>query len=259
MGIGIASSSLVDLAHTRHVSENGADTIETPTRRDYWFGHGYRIHGALERERFERLRALGVRRFGAIEDVRRFTIVCEVERELTDVAAVFGDETVESTDVLVFDSSRTPVLDSSIVALSDDDRWLDVEAVAAAADHPQHADFNRWVLQNHRDAVRTGRAAFFGAVVDNRIVAYAGAYYGRDFARFVTPNTLERYRGRGLFGSCARHCLAEAARRKVARVVIVASSDGYQRRIYGRLGASFSGRQYAVVIDPHARAAADER
>jgi len=246
MGLGMMTAAIRDRATTIRVVDGGLTTIQTPTRADYWFGHGYRLDFTPTGAELSALRLRGRRYFGALPGIQKFTIVWE--NDVPGQAADVRDEKIEETNVLCFHTKDWGLLDPGVFPLKSDEDWRGVERLILEEAEAEHGGFNRWVASCHRAAVADGRAELYGYARDGELIAFVGAHFEGSLGRFVTPYTLVGERGRGLFGVCAQWLFANASRRGVDRLVLEAEPRGYQERIYRRLGAQIVSRMHADVV-----------
>lgn len=250
MGIGIVAAAIPDFAHTIRTANDGVTTIETPARRDYWFGHGYRLSFTPSARDLRELRHRGQRLFGAMPGMERFTIVWENEDEC--LSEDLSDESIEITNVFCFRPKTQQQLDPRVFPISSPEHWNGVERLIAEEAEPRLTSFNHWVVSSHRDAVADGRAEFFGLQQSGELIAFVGAYFDGALGRFATPFTLVRQRGKGLFGVCVQWLFAAARSRGVERMILATQPQGYQERLYIRLGAQPVSRLYADIVNTKA-------
>jgi GNAT superfamily N-acetyltransferase len=245
MGPGIATDALVNDGVVRRQRAGDHVVLDTPSRRDYWFGHGYVLDAAPDTARLAAVIEEGRVRFGAL-GASRFVVQWEraagAPAELPDAPA----ETLRDRGlVMVYDGSA-PRPEPGVVD-HDDASWD--EAVALAVEqYPEYGDFTRWRFECIRRDVLAGRARVVGVREDGRLLNTVGLYRGDGSARFVTPVTRPAARGRGLFAACARTLIAWANADRPRRVVIVAHPDDGPVALYRRLGFVHVSNIDAVIV-----------
>jgi GNAT superfamily N-acetyltransferase len=103
-------------------------------------------------------------------------------------------------------------------------------------------------MAGHRAAVASGRAAWFGAFVGERLVADCGLYVEGTLGRFQSVGTAPGFRRQGH----ARSLVAGATRWGLTRMgakqlVIVSDEEGPARRVYEGLGYRAAERALGLV------------
>ncbi len=245
-GPGIATDALVNDGIVIRTRERDHVVLETPSRRDFWFGHGFVLDAPPDAVRIAALVEEGRARFAALGATR---FVVEWESALDTPAAVLEapDGTLlERTVVMVYDGP-VPHADTRVGDLDDDASW-DEAAALAAAEYPAHADFTAWRFACVREAVAAGRARVVGIREHGRLLNTVGLYRGDGLARFMTPVTRPEARGRGLFAACARTLIGWAHAAAPRRVVITGDPGGDPVALYRRLGFVPASRVDAVIV-----------
>lgn len=253
-GLGFATDALVNEGIVRRTREGDRVVLDTPSRRDYWFGHGFLLDAPPDRARVAALVDEGRARFAALGASR---FVVQWERALDAPVPVAGAPagTLRDCTVMMVYDGPVPGADPRVVD-HDDARWNEATALATEQ-YPEHGDFQRWRFARARDAVASGRARVVGIRTRERLLNTAGLYRGDGIARFFTPVTHPAERERGLFGACARTLIAWANADAPRRVAIAADPDGDPVALYRRLGFVPASYVDAVIVPVSQRGAAD--
>ena len=167
------------------------------------------------------------------------------------------DADMNYTNVLVYDGHEQSVEDDprgGVLPADDDEAWrrvieiAQIEVMHDFADDPTRPDFERWRLERHRDAVRSGVARYLTLREGNRIVAFGGLYRGAQLCRFGTPFTERAYRRRGYFSALARAMIAESRAADPKRPIVIAvDMDGPPEPLYRSLGFQLAARGYDLA------------
>jgi GNAT superfamily N-acetyltransferase len=253
--LGIATDALVNEGIVRRTRDGDRVVLDTPARRDFWFGHGFALDAPPGASRVAALIDEGRAHFAAL-GAPRFVVQWEHALDAPDPLCETPPGTsFERTVMMVYDGP-VPAADPRVADHDDDARW-DEAAALASEQYPEHGDFTRWRFACVRQAVASGRARVVGIREQGRLLNTVGLYRGDGLARFMTPVTRPAARGRGLFGACARALIAWANADAPRRVVIAADPDDSPVRAYRSLGFVPASYQDAVVIPVSPRAAHD--
>jgi predicted GNAT family acetyltransferase len=246
----------------------GYTVVACPERRDFWYGNVL----ALDEPPAPAAGAEWVRRHAehfAGTGVQRHTLVweragadAEDDDEDTWRASVAGCGTGPAVlERSVVFARRTPLPFAAprglpavaIRELASDAEWDAAAALDASTaepdDPPGMAAFRAWRFGTVRAAARAGRLRMWGLWVGGAAIACAGLYAGRGLARFATPVTDARFRGRGAFRALAATAVNDAlARAPGTTVVICAAAGAEPEAIYRRLGFAVVGRQAGLLV-----------
>ena len=245
-GLGIATDALVNDGIVMRTREGDRVVLETPARRDFWFGHGFVLDAPPDAARIAALIEEGRARFAALGAVR-FAVQWERGLDVPDVSFDAPAGTLfERTVVMVYDGP-VPGADARVADHDDEARW-DEAATLAAEEYAQLGDFTSWRFACVREAVAAGRARVVGIRENERLLNTAGLYRGDGIARFMTPVTRPGARGRGLFGACARTLIAWANAGAPRRVVIASDPNDGPVALYRRLGFVPVSHLDAVIV-----------
>ena len=231
-GLGLATEALVTDGIVRRVQEDDLVVLDTPARRDYWFGHGFVLDAPPDAARVAALVTEGRRRFSTL-GAERF--VLQWERAYGGPAAPIYTpaETLRERSLVMVYDGPAPAADPRVV--DHNERWDEARALAVE-EFSDFGDFTGWRFDCVRRDVDAGRARVVGIREHGRLLATAGLYRGAGIARFMTPVTRPAARGQGLFSACARTLIAWANADALRRVVIVADARGGPVDLYRRLG-----------------------
>ncbi len=244
-GLGIATDALVNDGIVRRVRQGDRVVLDTPSRRDFWFGHGFVLDAPPNATRVTALADEGRAHFAAL-GVARFVIQWERPHDAPDAVADAPADTVRERSLVMVYDGPLPAADRRAID-HDDARWAEAAALVVEA-FPEHGSFTRWRFDCVRDDVRRGRARVVGVCEDGRLRNTVGLYRGDGIARFTTPVTRPADRGRGLFGACARTLIAWANSDAPRRVVIAADPDDAPMKTYRGLGFVPASYLDAVVV-----------
>src|ERR1700676_3410577 len=232
-GLGIATDALVNDAIVRRVRQGDYVVLDTPSRRDSWFGHGFVLDASPDAAGVAALLDEGRTHFAAL-GAARFVIQWERAHDAPDCFPDAPAGTLRDRSLVMVYDGPLPEADRR-VADHDDARWDEAGALVEEQ-YPEHGDFTRWRFDCVRDDVRGGRARVVGICEDRRLLNTGGPYRRDVIACFMTPVTRAAERGRGLFGACARTLIAWANAGEPRRVVIAADPDDGPVATYRRLG-----------------------
>jgi GNAT superfamily N-acetyltransferase len=244
-GLGIATDALVNDGLVRRTRDGDRVVIETPSRRDFWFGHGFVLDAPPSAARVGALIEEGRVRFGAL-GAPRFVVQWERAYDAPDALPGAPDGTLRDRSLVMVYDGPVPPPDRR-VADHGSEHW-DEAAALAAEQYPEFGDFTRWRFDRVRDDVLRGRARVVGIHEDGRLLNTVGLYRGDGIARFVTPVTRPDARGRGLFGACARTLIAWANADAPRRVAIAADPDDGPVELYRRVGFVPASYVDAVIV-----------
>ena len=150
-GLGIATDVLVNDGIVMRTREGDRVVLETPARRDFWFGHGFVLDAPPDAARAAAIIDEGRTRFAALGAAR---FVIEWEGALDAPGASFAPPDgalFERTVMMVYDGP-VPTADARVADHDDDSRW-DEAAALASEEYPQHGSFTGWRFGCVREAV----------------------------------------------------------------------------------------------------------
>jgi GNAT superfamily N-acetyltransferase len=243
-GLGLATEALVNDGIVRRVREDDLVVLDTPARRDYWFGHGFVLDAPPDAARAAALVAQGRRRFGAL-GAERFVLQWERAYGVPAAPLETPEETRRDRSLVMVYDGPAPAADPRVA--DHGERWGEARGLAVE-EYSEFADFTGWRFDCVRRDVDAGRARVVGIREHGRLLATAGLYRGAGIARFVTPVTRPPARGRGLFSACARTLIAWANADAPRRVVIVADARGGPVDLYRRLGFVPASYLESVIV-----------
>jgi GNAT superfamily N-acetyltransferase len=247
VGLGEATEALVTAGYVARTREGDRAVLETPSRRDFWHGHGFALDAPPSGKRLDALIAEGRERFSAL-GAERFVVRWErpygAKDPLRDYLFAPGVED-EIVCVMRYDAA-VPDPDPRVVAIDDDAGWS-AAAELAAREYPRFAEYVRWRFSRYRSDVALGRARMVGVREGAEVVAVCGLYRGTELARFVAPVTARQARRRGYFSACARSLLAWALDDAPRIVAITADEEG-PIPLYRRVGFVPVAWQDAVIV-----------
>jgi GNAT superfamily N-acetyltransferase len=244
-GLGVATDALVNGGIVLRARDGDRVVLVTPSRRDFWFGHGYVLDAAPDAARVAALAEEGRTYFDAL-GVPRFVVQWERAYDARDPVPDVPANMLRDRSLLMVYDGPAPDPDRRV---ADHDRahW-DEAAALAAEEYPEYGDFTRWRFDCVRHDVEAGRARVVGIRENGELLNTVGLYRGDGIARFVTPVTRPEARGRGLFGACARTLIAWANADGPRRVVIAADPDDGPVELYRRVGFVPASYLDAVIV-----------
>ena len=260
MGLAAESDALVLASVAQRRAYAGYAVVEVPSRRDFWYGNAL----VLEHEPRAADRAAWIARHAehfpqlAIE---RRTIVWETAG-VRERAPARGDDAAEDIERSIVFVRREPYgtpPDPRVRPFRDDADWDAAVAMNAAEDvesTPAMSAFSRWRFGVTRADAARGRMRMWGRWEGRELAAFAGVYASDGLARFATPVTAERFRGRGFFRTlCATAVDATLESTPNAAIVIVAAAGSDPEIVYRRLGFAAEGEFFGLLgaVAPRAR------
>ncbi len=250
---GLATDRFVRASFSVERREDGFAVVETPRRRDFWFGNMLVLDRAPAPADYDAWLA----RHGAFfagTDVAKRVVQWETSGPCDDAPAPARPEvSLDVSAVLVSDTTpeASPRADVTLRTVAGDADWSGVhrlERAETAGAPAGFADFYAWSTQMVRLDVERGIARVVGAFEGGELVAFAGAYACAQWIRLTTPITAEAYRRRGLFSALFACAVREARGRfPAARIVVVAEARSAPDRLYRSLGFEGAGYQFSLV------------
>jgi len=238
---------------TTYLPGGGYTIVQTPSRRDFWFGNCLIPNEAPSLASYE----------GWLERCRDTFAGVPIEKLIVqwETAAEVDDAVRPQPGAVEFDVSRVLVLSGTPnilrragVAsrpLSSDADWAGataLERVEQGFDLAGMAAFFAWRMGLLRAASERGDAIVLGAFAGDALVAFAGCYASEAWIRLTTPITATPFRRRGLFSTLFSNAVGEAYRRfPKAKTVVVSEPGSAPERLYRTLGFAPAGYQYALL------------
>jgi hypothetical protein len=250
---GLETDRFVRASFAVERRQAGFTIVETPQRRDYWFGNCLILDRSPEPAQYDPWLARHAAAFAGTGAGKR-VVKWETSGERNDPERpARGEVEFDISTVLLSDATPAPPArrDVAVRAVAGDGDWAEIERLerAEAADAPPNfADFYAWRTRMVRADVARGVAQVYGAFGERTLLAFAGCYARAEWIRLTTPVTANEYRRRGLFSTLFALAVGAARERfPAARVVVVAETDSAPERLYRSLGFAVSGYQYALV------------
>lgn len=230
--IGLETDLLVNQGLV--VSSNHGDIIvmDSPDRRDFWYGHGFVLLSEPNVIELTELIADGRRRFGSL-GVTRFVI--QWEHLYPDAPRITVPEgaVIDRTMALVF-KGEPPPDDTRAVDLTGE-MWIEAGRLVRD-EYAQSADFMSRRLDDLRGLVDRGCARVVGVIEDGCLRSIAGIVRDSRNARFMMPVTQPAARRRGYFSACARTLINWALQDAKRQAVIVVDPIEGPLSLYRNLG-----------------------
>jgi ribosomal protein S18 acetylase RimI-like enzyme len=183
-----------------------------------------------------------------------------IDGRVADMAA-FADQGLGCEASTVMTASTVtepprPNRDATCRPLRTDDDWAQslVLEVAGNADQPA-SEFLKFIapkVATNRAMTEAGHGAWFGAFLDDQLVAQLGLFAGGPaLARFQAVITHPDFRGRGLAGTLVHHASGYGFAELNARtLVMVADPDDVAIRVYRSVGFTDSETQLQAERAP---------
>lgn len=246
--LGARTDALVTARYTLRAREPDRVAIETPERRDFWYGHGFVLDEPPHAKRLDALIDEGRGRFGRL-GAQRFIVTWEraydAPEPLWDYVCAPGVEWNRAIVMRYAGSAPEPA--AGVADLCGDLDWTAAGDVIAE-EYRRDAALDRWRLGHAREDVAAGRARMVAVAEGGRPAAVCGLYRDAVLARFYSPVTARAARGRGYFRACARTLIAWALEGAPREVVIAVNEDG-PVELYRSLGFTPVTWQHAVVAN----------
>lgn len=250
---GLETDRFVRASFAVERRESGCTVVETPQRRDYWFGNCLVLDRAPPSAQYGAWLARHAGIFAGTGVAKR-VVQWESGGARDDPERPSRPEIgFDVLTVMISDATPDAVFrgDVALRAVAGDADWSQVdrlESAEAAGAPPSFADFCAWRTRMVRLDVERGVACVYGAFAEGVLVAFAGCYARADWIRLTTPVTAHAFRRRGLFSSLFARAVGSARDRfPGARIVVVAEAESSPERLYRSLGFAVSGYQYALV------------
>lgn len=168
--------------------------------------------------------------------------------ERTDLA------TMSATSLAPPTRSPTPCVIRDLATDADWDDWIEL-AVAQNAALPEgeregsgHREFTEQSCREYRAMIDAGWGRWFGAYVDDRLVATMGLFVRDGLGRFQAVDTHPEFRRRGLATTLLRHVSQEGFTVMGAHtLVIVADIDEVALDIYATAG--FATTEHVIALE----------
>jgi GNAT superfamily N-acetyltransferase len=246
-GVGLLSDALVTEGIVERVREGNRIVLDTPARRDFWFGHGFVLDVPPSRGELDALITEGRARYADTGAVR-FVVLWERALGTREPFGIWPAGVDEDRAVVQVYDGPQPQSDARVVDVHGDAMWRAVAALALA-EYPEYGSFTARRFDDFRAAVRAGRARSV-AILDERgePACTVTLYRGERIARFAEPVTRPDARGAGLFSACARTLVAWALNDAPRTVVIVANYGSGPVALYERLGFTAVAFDEAAVV-----------
>ncbi len=110
--------------------------------------------------------------------------------------------------------------------------------------HGSGPEVGRQLLELDRRLARAMDVRHLAAVVDGKVVSYAGLYLEDGVAQIEDVATLPPFRNRGLARAVVLHAMEQAYRARAEPVFLVADAGDWPQQLYGRLGFDAIGVEH---------------
>jgi ribosomal protein S18 acetylase RimI-like enzyme len=162
--------------------------------------------------------------------------------------------------VLTSSEPRSPSRPSDLVsirALKTEDEWQQAVENQVICREPEfeedeYREYRKGQMQRYRKMVAAGLGNWYGAFVDQRLVADLGLFHDKRLARYQTVQTHPDFRRRGIAGTL----VYSAGRQSMANynldtLVIVANQASNAARLYESLGFKPTEKQVGLEMWPN--------
>ena len=167
---------------------------------------------------------------------------------------------LERNVVLTSSEPRSPSRPSSLVTIralhteADWEQALENQVICREAefDEDEYREYRKGQMERYRNMVAAGLGDWYGAFVDQRLVADLGLFYDKGLARYQTVQTHPGFRRRGIAGTL----VYSAGRQSMANyglhtLVIVAEQASNAARLYESLGFKPTEKQVGLEKWPN--------
>lgn len=126
-------------------------------------------------------------------------------------------------------------------------KWIDLEVSDRPSGHSEDG-FRNYVIKkatNYRQLESENKGNFYGAFINNELVASAGLFFKNNIGRFQAVVTKSEFRRKRICTTLLNH-ICKIGFSKVNTLVIVADSDYHALDLYKKLGFSISDSQSSL-------------
>jgi ribosomal protein S18 acetylase RimI-like enzyme len=221
--------------------------IRSPTNPTFYWGNFLLFSHSPMKGDYEKWRALFVREIGAPPDIEHLAFGWDSPEGEEGVVQPFLQAGFRPNRGVVMTSSglQLPARPSELVAIralktrSDWDKAVDNQVHCRDPEFGEadYRVFRNRQMDRYRKMVEAGLGDWFGAFVDNQLVADLGIFHNEGFGRFQSVETHPDFRRRGIAGTLlARAGCHAMAEHELHTLVIVAEPSSSPARLYKSLG-----------------------
>jgi ribosomal protein S18 acetylase RimI-like enzyme len=232
--------------------------IRTPTNPTYYWGNFLLFADPPGQGDLDHWKAVFAREIGAPPQVGHFAFGWDTVDGETGMVQPFLDEGFNLNQSVVLTARRVncpPKYNQEVVIrpLTEDWEWLQAEYNQVACRQAGHSleafqGFKRDQMRRFRRMTHTGLGQWFGAFLENRLVADLGVFADRAVGRFQDVGTHPDYRRRGICGTLVHQASRYAFEKmQVETLVMVADENYFAARIYESVG--FQPRERQVGLE----------
>lgn len=235
----------------------------TPSNAAYFWGNLLLMKKPPEAGDCEPWKALFKKEFGHDPNIKHMTFGWDSIQGEEGAAAEFEAEGFEIQRTIVLtagrDDIRTPKTYNPIAEvrplISDDDWEMATQNQIACQDDKfdsqKYAAFKRTLMENYRKMSKAGLGRWFGAFLDQRVVADCGLFVFDGIGRYQAVGTHPDHRRRGLCASLIEMTARFAFDKMGARRLVMAADPEYHAaRVYESVGFKRTEHQVGMYNWP---------
>lgn len=229
--------------------------IRTPTNPGFFFGNLLIFNTPPTPQDATAWPALFAHEFGDNPEIRHVTLIWDTEAPGDTTGFATAGYTVETALVLTAQSVRPPPKTNSAIQIrpitTDADWQAVIECqILSPSVEQDPADYRRFKtrqITRYRAMAEQGLGAWFGAFLNNKLVADLGLYHDGTIGRFQQVETHPDHRRQGICGTLvhtiARHALETLG---LTTLVMVADEAYHAAGIYQQVGFEIRERHHAA-------------
>lgn len=226
--------------------------IKTPGNPYYYFGNYLIFHDALDRYSLETIESIFAEEFSS--DSRIGHVAFSWPYNDSDLIDQYMSSGYIYDKNLVMSLTERKDLNIPLhvshltIRQFEDGDWeqwmlLELEEIDDCS-KSQHELFLRGLQRDYQHLIENRLGAWYGAYIDNQLVASAGIFYESNIGRFQRIRTKPSYRGLGIcktlmYKICSDYC-------HLNTIVVVADTAYYAKKIYADLGFKDAGYQVSL-------------
>lgn len=232
--------------------------IRTPSNPGFYWGNYLLFSNPPQEGDLIRWQTLFAKEIGTPPQTSHLTFGWDCINHEQGVIAPFIDNgyQVEKASVLTaqtLSSLPQPVPGLTVRPLRVDEDWEQSLENQMACREPEFTEANFRVfkqrqIDRYRAMTRAGKGAWFGAFIDDRLVADLGVFTDNRLGRYQSVQTHPEFRRQGI----ARSLVVESGLYAfenfgIERLVIVADADSSAERLYKTCGFEFAEHQIGII------------
>jgi GNAT superfamily N-acetyltransferase len=221
--------------------------IRTPANPGFFWGNFLLFSEPPKGDDFNRWRELFREEIGTPPEVRHQTFGWDSADGDTGLSQPFLDAgfRLERSEVMTMDNLQPPRRPSKIVTirtLQSEAEWdeaLENQVICREPefDEVEYRAYRRLQMARCRRMVAANLGDWYGAFIDDRLVADLGIFHGDGIGRYQMVQTHPDFRGQGIAGTMVYEAARQAlAKHDLQTLVIVADESSAPARLYQSVG-----------------------